>query len=111
MKRSGLLALLMAMAVGLAGSSVRAVGSRPAAETKPRAPMAFDEAPASGIRATCPVAKAEFTVYDGAARSEYKGKHYVFCCPECKEPFDQDPERYVGATASPAHSAATRTEF
>ena len=30
-----------------------------------------------------------------AAKSEYKGKTYYFCCPGCKEPFDKDPEKYI----------------
>lgn len=27
--------------------------------------------------------------------SEYKGKRYYFCHPECKEIFDRDPEMFV----------------
>ncbi|MCL4535899.1 MAG: YHS domain-containing protein [Bacteroidetes bacterium] len=28
--------------------------------------------------------------------SRYRGQTYYFCCPSCKEHFDQDPDRYVG---------------
>jgi YHS domain-containing protein len=59
------------------------------------APMAFDKAPAVGTKATCPVTKEEFTVTKDTPRSEYKGKHYVFCCAGCKKPFDTDPEKYL----------------
>ena len=29
--------------------------------------------------------------------STYRGKQYVFCGQECKEVFDQDPEKYIPA--------------
>ena len=32
-----------------------------------------------------------------ANRSEYKGKVYCFCCKDCKEAFDKDPEKYLKA--------------
>lgn len=28
--------------------------------------------------------------------SEYRGIKYYFCCPSCKEHFEQDPVRYAG---------------
>jgi YHS domain-containing protein len=30
--------------------------------------------------------------------SEYKGEMYYFCAPGCKESFDKDPEKYLGAS-------------
>jgi YHS domain-containing protein len=33
-----------------------------------------------------------------AATSDYKGKKYYFCAPGCKKAFDQNPEKYLGAT-------------
>jgi len=30
-----------------------------------------------------------------AAKSEYKGKVYLFCCTACKEKFDKKPEKYI----------------
>jgi YHS domain-containing protein len=33
-----------------------------------------------------------------AATSDYKGKKYYFCAPGCKKAFDQNPEKYAGAT-------------
>jgi len=29
--------------------------------------------------------------------SEYMGKLYYFCAPACKESFDKDQEKYLGA--------------
>jgi YHS domain-containing protein len=79
------------------------VGPRRAAEEPPReispsatrAPMAFDERPAVGTRATCPVMKGEFVVSESTDSSEHAGKHYVFCCPGCKPRFDADPEKFI----------------
>ena len=30
-----------------------------------------------------------------AAKSEYKGKTYYFCCPGCKKAFVDNPEKYL----------------
>ena len=38
-----------------------------------------------------------------AAKSEYQGKTYYFCCPPCKASFDKDPGKYVGGQAGAAH--------
>jgi len=29
------------------------------------------------------------------ATSTYKGEHYAFCGRQCKDKFDQNPERYI----------------
>lgn len=31
-----------------------------------------------------------------ALRSEFEGEFYYFCSIDCKDEFDDDPERYVG---------------
>jgi YHS domain-containing protein len=31
-----------------------------------------------------------------ALSSEFEGKMYFFCSADCKQEFDDDPERYVG---------------
>ncbi len=43
---------------------------------------------------TDPVCEMEVTEED-APTSEYEGMTYYFCCEECKEEFDEDPESYV----------------
>jgi YHS domain-containing protein len=92
----------LALSLGLAAvcvSTPAAVASPAALEMVPpvEAPMAFDTAPPVGTKARCPVSKNELTVAEGTPRSEYKGKHYVFCCPGCKPGFDADPEKYLDA--------------
>jgi YHS domain-containing protein len=42
-----------------------------------------------------PVCGMEVTYETAQARSEYNGQTYYFDSLECKEKFDQDPERYV----------------
>ena len=48
--------------------------------------------------ATDPVCKMKVDEKKAAATSEYKGTKYYFCAPGCKKAFDQNPEKYVGAT-------------
>ncbi|HZO91809.1 MAG TPA: YHS domain-containing protein [Chthonomonadaceae bacterium] len=31
-----------------------------------------------------------------AGQSAYQGETYYFCCPACKERFDQNPQLFVG---------------
>jgi YHS domain-containing protein len=33
---------------------------------------------------------------ENAIKYEWNGKTYYFCSQECKEAFEQNPERYVG---------------
>jgi len=86
-----------------------AAADRPAAgvadKAKTEVAMAFDQPPAPGTKARCPVSKEVFTVAASTARSEYKGKHYVFCCPDCKPQFDENPASFVDATKPPASGA------
>jgi YHS domain-containing protein len=30
-----------------------------------------------------------------AATAEYKGKIYYFCCTDCKEKFEKEPQKYL----------------
>jgi YHS domain-containing protein len=34
------------------------------------------------------------------AKSQYQGTNYYFCCADCKQQFEQQPEQYVGAQQS-----------
>jgi YHS domain-containing protein len=65
-----------------------------AKKAKP-APKSFDKPPAVGTKATCPVMGTKFKVTKDTKRSEYKGRHYVFCCPGCKPKFDSNPGKYT----------------
>ena len=55
----------------------------------------FDGMPAPGTDAFCPVMKHEFKVAANSPFSVHEGKTYVFCCPSCKEPFENDPKKYL----------------
>ena len=45
--------------------------------------------------ANCIVCGSPVNEKKATAKSTYEGTQYVFCGKECKEAFDQDPERYV----------------
>ena len=42
-----------------------------------------------------PVCGVNFESTPNAARSEYKGQTYYFCCSRCKTKFDHVPEQYL----------------
>ncbi len=44
---------------------------------------------------TCPVSGETVKKTEAAGKYEYKGKTYYFCCPNCKEKFVKDPEKYT----------------
>ena len=54
----------------------------------------FRKKPATAIDPVC-----HMTVERESARvtSEYAGQRYYFCAPGCKQMFDEDPPRYIGA--------------
>lgn len=71
---------------------------------------AFISLPAIGkdepsAKVTCPVTGKEVKNLETAAKSEYKGKTYYFCCPACKEKFDKDPEKYVGGSGKASEAS------
>ena len=42
-----------------------------------------------------PVCGMDIQPEQAAGQSEYKGQTYYFCCPACKQQFDQEPQRYA----------------
>lgn len=44
-----------------------------------------------------PVCGMQLAEAAAAARAEYKGKTYYFCCPACQATFDKHPEKYASA--------------
>ena len=44
----------------------------------------------------CPVCGMEVDPQDAAAKVDYQGRTYYFCSAECKETFQEDPQRFVG---------------
>lgn len=43
-----------------------------------------------------PVCGMDVDPKTAAAKSEYKGTTYYFCCQGCKVEFDASPEKFVG---------------
>lgn len=61
-------------------------------------PMAMMDMPAEAIAAaveqtTCPI--MDGNAIDKALFVEYKGKKVYFCCPECEDKFNKEPEKYI----------------
>ena len=45
-----------------------------------------------------PVCKMEVNPASAAAQSEYEGQSFYFCSTQCKQQFDQAPQRYLDDT-------------
>lgn len=43
----------------------------------------------------CPVMGTEFVPNSKSPKTEYKGKTYYFCCPDCVGKFNKEPEKYI----------------
>ncbi len=48
-----------------------------------------------GDRTKCPVSGDEFVVQADSPHTEYNGKTYYFCCPDCPKEFQAHPEKFV----------------
>jgi Cu+-exporting ATPase len=48
-----------------------------------------------------PVCGMNINAAAAAGSSEYEGVTYYFCAVGCKEAFDAEPSKYVGAAAAP----------
>ena len=46
-----------------------------------------------------PVCGMEVNEKSAPAKSEYDGKTYYFCSPNCREEFEDDPEQYIESAA------------
>lgn len=54
-----------------------------------------------GKEAVCPVMGDTFKVTAKTLSASYKGKIYYFCCPGCKKPFLDNPEKYLNKKQKP----------
>lgn len=90
------------LVLSLASASAASVPQRlcgdhagaPSAESK-SAPAGFSEPQKPGTQATCIVSGEQFAINASTLHSEYKGKHYYFCCPGCKTQFDKNPDKFT----------------
>ena len=54
-----------------------------------------------GKEAVCPVTGDTFKVNAKTLSASYKGEIYYFCCPGCKKPFLENPEKYLQKKQEP----------
>ena len=69
--------------------------SQPGSQPSAMVPQVFDEPPAVGTKAKCPVSGDVFVVSEDTERAEHDGKHVVFCCAGCVDKFEANPEKYT----------------
>lgn len=48
-----------------------------------------------GLEVKCPVMGTPVTVSKRTLSAEYKGKVYYFCCGECPDEFQKNPDKYA----------------
>lgn len=49
-----------------------------------------------------PVCGMDVQPEQAAGQSEYQGQTYYFCCSNCKQQFDKEPQRYAGSQSAMA---------
>lgn len=54
-----------------------------------------------GKEAVCPVMGDTFKVTAKTLSASYKGRIYYLCCPGCKKPFLENPEKYLNKKQEP----------
>lgn len=52
-----------------------------------------------------PVCGAQVDEKSGSTTSSYQGQKYAFCGKECKDKFDQNPERYTRSAQGSEHQS------
>jgi YHS domain-containing protein len=55
---------------------------------------------------SCPVCGMDVEVDADTETSKYKGETYYFCGEGCKEKFDENPQQYVGKSATQSKSGS-----
>ncbi|MBI3041755.1 MAG: YHS domain-containing protein [Betaproteobacteria bacterium] len=54
--------------------------------------------------ATDPVCKMNVDPANAAAKAEYAGQTYYFCCAACQKTFTAQPDKYVSGAARAGHA-------
>ena len=76
------------------GLSVFAIADQKPPTSAPASQPAAPAAPAGVSNTKCPVSG---DAIDAKAKTAvYKGKAIGFCCDDCVEPFNKNPEKYAG---------------
>ena len=79
------------IALGVAGACNKQSPSPTVAAVITGAPKRYTV----GDKTRCPVNGEEFVVAADTIQVEHEGKHYAFCCADCKPSFDKDPAKYA----------------
>jgi hypothetical protein len=71
--------------------------SRPAARPgAPEVPDAFDDEPAPGTLARCPITGEPFRTSAGTRFVRHGGRVFAFCCEDCAREFEANPGKFGG---------------
>ncbi len=90
MKRTLLMVAALAMLVGV---SAMALAEEKSAATRPATAPATTQASATPVNKKCPVSGDP--VDPKGKTVIYKGQVIGFCCDDCVEPFQKNPEKYA----------------
>ena len=62
---------------------------------------------------TDPVCKMDVETKDAEATTKHKGETYYFCCSQCKDKFEKEPEHYASSKkeAAPQIGTAARARL
>lgn len=89
MTRSTILSAVAAILIGAAALVTSAADKPKGPATRPSATQA-----AKPVNKTCPVEGKDHEV-DPKVTTVYKGKTVGFCCRDCIDEFNKDPEKFV----------------
>jgi len=65
-------------------------------QVKPATMKAVDSSPSvDSSLVVCLVCKMK--IHKSLDKSDYKGKTYYFCSPDCKKEFDENPKKYINS--------------
>ena len=93
MKRHVILTAVAACLIGSAAIVSAADKPKPPAGPTTK-PAATQPAAAKPVNKTCPVEGKDHEV-DPKVTVVYKGKTIGFCCKDCVEEFEKDPDKYI----------------
>ena len=83
------------IALSLAGALALVGCNKPAAPAPAALSVGSPTKLAIGQKARCAVTGEEFVVSASTVQVEHAGKHYGFCCEDCKPTFDKNPAKYA----------------
>jgi YHS domain-containing protein len=94
-KSAFLVGSLFVVACGSAAPPPAAPSPAPASASASSLPLVAPGEAKVGDRTKCPVSGHEFVIKDDSPHAEYNGKTYYFCCADCPQAFQTNPEKFV----------------